>query len=115
MRRIEFSAKVKVAAFERSGGKCDGCGVRLSPGKMAYDHGIPAMMGGEATLENCVVLCSACHGVKTTARDIPDIAKAKRRQGNFVGARKKRRPMPGSRNSEWKSTFNRGWVRRDDR
>jgi 5-methylcytosine-specific restriction protein A len=90
MSRREFSKLVKRDAFLRADGKCEGanCGAKLTKGKFAYDHDIADGLGGEPTLDNCVVLCSACHGVKTAKHDIPLIAKIKRIQDREKGIRK---------------------------
>lgn len=116
MPRSEFSKKVRVAAFARSKGFCEGpgCGTRLQTGKFAYDHDIPDGLGGEPTLENCVLLCSACHSAKSGKRDIPMIAKAKRVHAAHIGARPPSvRPMPGGRRSKWKRKMNGEIVLRD--
>lgn len=86
--RREFPTKVMVAAFERAAGKCESCGARLSPGKFAYDHVIPDALGGSPTIENCAVLCSACHGAKTARQDVPQIAKMKRQRAVHLGIKK---------------------------
>ena len=100
--RREFPKKVRVKAFERSGGFCEGCGSRLVPGKYDYDHVLPAALGGEPTLENCSVKCDPCHGVKTV-EDVRRIRKADRQKAAHIGARPKpKRPMPGSKHSKWK-------------
>jgi 5-methylcytosine-specific restriction protein A len=102
--RREFPAKVKVAAFERAQGHCEGCTARLYPGRYHYDHRIPDALGGEPALENCTVLCLACHGQKTAGADQPAIAKVKRVRRNHLGARKPsafRRP-PGVR-YDWRA------------
>jgi hypothetical protein len=80
MSRREFSKQIKRDAFLRAKGKCEAesCGARLTLGKFHYDHVIPDGLGGEPTLDNCAVLCTACHGEKTRKRDVPAIAKAKR-------------------------------------
>lgn len=90
MSRREFSAKVKVAAYERSGGHCEMCSAPLRVGKFQYDHAIPDALGGEPTLENCVVACDACHAAKTHKGDVPRIAKMKRQRSAHIGARSKR-------------------------
>ena len=87
-RRTEFPAKVRVAALERCGGCCEECGVSIRPGNgPQYDHIIPDALGGEATLDNCAVLCRSCHGAKTAKQDVPQIAKAKRVAAKHIGAR----------------------------
>lgn len=90
--RQEFSAKVKVAAFERAKGCCELCktGIRLRPGDIYYDHRNPDALGGEPTLENCQVLCRSHHAAKTADEDVPAIAKAKRRYRRAAGIKKPR-------------------------
>jgi 5-methylcytosine-specific restriction endonuclease McrA len=106
----EFTGKTKAQAFQRAAGKCEGCGARLYVGKYHYDHGRAAALLGKATLENCRVLCVACHGEKTTTEDVPRIAAAKRQERKHIGARKPA-TMPGSRNSRWKKKLD-GTVER---
>ncbi len=114
MSRREFSAKVKVAAFQRANGHCEKCTAHLMPGRFAYDHVLPDALGGEPVLENCAVLCSACHGSKTASGDVPRIAKMKRQRAGHIGARTTSRPMPGSRASGLRKRMNGEVVRRDE-
>jgi hypothetical protein len=112
-KRQEFPAKVKVAAFERCKGRCEGCTAPLRPGKFRYDHRIPDALGGKPTLENCQVLCLACDAPKTNGQDIPAIAKANRVRSKFIGAKApSRRPLPGGKNDKFKRTIGRGTVLR---
>lgn len=106
MSRREFSPKVKLAAFQRANGRCEGddCGGRLTVGKFHYDHRIPDAMGGEPILENCEVLCVGCHSKKTRQGDIPTIAKVKRlelRHAGIKGPSSFRKPPPGFKH-DWK-------------
>lgn len=87
--RTEFPTKVKLAAFQRADGRCEGCTARLFPGKFQYDHVIADGILGEPTLENCRVLCGNCHLGKTR-QDVKIIAKAKRREKRRAGIRKPR-------------------------
>lgn len=89
--RREFSKKTKLAAFQRCNGICEAknCGVKLTPGKYTYDHRVPDQLGGEPTLENCQVICSACDKAKTR-QDAGDIAKARRRNYQHIGIKKPR-------------------------
>lgn len=94
--RREFPTKVKLAAFERCNGHCEGtrpdgtrCPVKLYVGKFDFDHDIPNELGGEPTLDNCRVLCKDCHKAKTGQRDIPAIAKSKRVRAKHLGIRKR--------------------------
>lgn len=79
MSRREFPKQVKRDALRRAAGKCEAatCGV-LFGHKFHFDHDIADGLGGEPTLENCVVLCLPCHKEKTTKHDVPLIAKVKR-------------------------------------
>jgi 5-methylcytosine-specific restriction protein A len=111
-RQHEFSRKVMVAAFQRAGTRCEKCATVLRPGKFQYDHIIPQELGGESTLENCQVLCSACHDAKTFKQDIPAIAKSNRVRAKHLGAVKpKGRPIPGSKASGWRKKLD-GTVER---
>ena len=91
MARREFSRKVKSQAWERCGGRCEKCTAKLFPGKYAYDHDLPDQRGGEPTLENCRVLCDACHGEKTFTVDIPTIRKSDRQRDKYRSAVTNRR------------------------
>ena len=117
--RQDFPAKVKDAAFKRSGGLCEGfkengerCGLPLQPGRMTYDHINPDWMGGEPTLENCQLLGWCCDKPKT-AGDQKVIAKVKRvaRRHNSIKSRASR-PLPGGRESEFKKKVSGEIVRR---
>lgn len=112
-RQHEFSTKVRVAAFQRAGGRCEKCKVRLVPGKTEYDHVIPQEFDGPSTLENCQVICSACHDAKTFKQDIPAIAKSNRIRAKHIGAYKRSgRPMAGTVASGIKKKMNGEVVRR---
>lgn len=105
--RREFPARVKVEAFKRAKGQCESCTRHLRPGDIRYDHRNPDGMTGEPTLENCQVLCRSCHDLKTFTRDIPAIAKAKRKEAYHLGAKPKGRGFRG-----WRK-FDGTIVRRD--
>jgi 5-methylcytosine-specific restriction protein A len=89
MSRQEFSAKTKTLAFKRCGGHCECCTRKLFPGDYHYDHDNPDGLTGDASLDNCRVLCRACHQAKTR-KDVAAIAKAKRLERRQVGIRKPR-------------------------
>jgi 5-methylcytosine-specific restriction protein A len=86
--RREFSNYVKAQAAIRANGKCEGCTARLLTGGYHYDHLTPDALGGDPTIDNCQVLCKACHGLKTTKADVPNIARAKRRERKHLGIKK---------------------------
>jgi 5-methylcytosine-specific restriction endonuclease McrA len=92
MPRTEFTAKIKLAAFERAKGRCEKCLCMIVSAH--YDHVIPDQLGGEATLDNCECLCVRCHRAKTSTEDIPRIAKAKRQQRKHLGIDRPKRKIP---------------------
>jgi len=113
-RRTEFTRTTKLAAWDRSGGKCEEpeCAHKIFPGDgPEYDHRIPAEQGGDNSLGNCQVLCIPCHKAKTRD-DMKVISKSRSVRARHVGASKPRKIMDGSRDSDWKHTVNHGWVRR---
>ena len=91
--RREFPPKVKLQAWERCGGHCEECLARIIA-RPEYDHVLPDALGGEPTLQNCRVLCSKCHRLKTSTEDVPRIAKTKRTKRKAIGAWPKSRPIP---------------------
>lgn len=97
-KRHEFSTKTKLDAFLRCNGRCERCGARLRPGQYRYDHDKTDWMGGDHSLQNCVVACLACDAPKT-ANDQRVIAKTKRQMVRHVGARASSRPLPGGKRS----------------
>jgi 5-methylcytosine-specific restriction protein A len=113
MSRREFSKDVRRAALARADGYCEAtggyyglnagqrCNMPLDRG-VEFDHAIADSIGGEPTLENCVVACTRCHGFKTRHVDTPRAAKTKRQADKDNGIRHSRQPMPGSRNSKFK-------------
>ena len=109
--RRDCPAKVKAAAFERAAGCCEAikadgarCGLKLQVGRYRYDHILPDWLGGEPTIDNCCVQCSACDTPKT-ASDQTRIAKTKRQKLAHIGARPSSR-MAGSRSSPFKKKMN---------
>lgn len=122
--RLEFTSKTKRQAFVRSNGVCEcsmipwlnrpeGCGQRLTDGRIRYEHINPDAIRSDNSLENCAVLSIGCWREKTSRYDLPTIAKSNRVKDRARGIRRRSsKPMPGSRASPWKRTFNNGWVRR---
>jgi 5-methylcytosine-specific restriction endonuclease McrA len=83
--RREFHPKIKLAAWDRCGGKCETCLTRII-GRPEYDHVLPDWLGGDPTLENCRVLCAKCHRLKTSTEDVPRIAQTKRIKRKAINA-----------------------------
>lgn len=109
--REEFPSKVKIAAWLRESGHCQHCGCKIVRG-VQYDHRVPAAIGGPPTVDNCDVLCTPCHALKTTKQDVPAIAKTKRVIAKTAKAeRPKGRPLPGTKRSGWRKRMD-GTVER---
>jgi 5-methylcytosine-specific restriction endonuclease McrA len=100
-KRKEFTASIKAAVRERSNFTCEypECGTYPAT---EVDHVVPEALGGPSTIDNAMLLCTACHARKT-ALDVKLIAKADR-QGGRSGqyARRKRRggsSIPAKKNA----------------
>jgi HNH endonuclease len=72
MQRKEFSRKTMQAALQRQDSRCASCGVFISNlgkdpgmhvfGECAQAHHVRhANAGGDASVENCVLICTSCH------------------------------------------------------
>jgi hypothetical protein len=100
--RLEFPVSVKKAAHARSGGFCEVCLIYIEPGQgPEYDHRVEAVLGGEATLKNCIVSCVPCHRAKTRER-APVLAKTARLERDRAGIQANGAIIPGSKKSAWK-------------
>lgn len=108
--RREFPNHVKLAAWRRCGGHCEACGA-LVTGVAEYHHVLEDGLGGEPTLENCQVLCRACHRDETR-RGVKLMARADRAARFHAGIRRKSRPINGSKASGWKHAMSGEWSRR---
>lgn len=89
MTRQEFSKATRRHAFVRAGGHCEemSCRIKLRYGEAEYHHAKEDFLGGEATLENCIVLCRHCHTNRTKERRAA-IDKTRRLSDDRMGIRK---------------------------
>jgi len=109
--RREFTAKQKLAMWERAKGRCEECGRKIV-GKLkpAYDHSTPDAVSDKSkplTIDDGRCLCSECHDIKTFRQawgpasrgDVSEIAKTDRLIKKAAGVKRKGRPMPGTKAS----------------
>jgi len=88
MTRAEFSKRTKLKAFIAACGLCRGCGNILRTGNIEFHHDKECTYGGDAKLENCVVLCRTCHKA-ITKKQAPVIAKSNRIRAKHLGIKRK--------------------------
>jgi 5-methylcytosine-specific restriction endonuclease McrA len=60
-RREPIPRAVRLAVFERDGGRCVECGSGFD---IQYDHVIPVALGGANTAANLQILCAPCNQAK---------------------------------------------------
>ncbi|OGT54684.1 MAG: hypothetical protein A3E01_10050 [Gammaproteobacteria bacterium RIFCSPHIGHO2_12_FULL_63_22] len=114
MARAEFTKQTKRATLKRAEGRCEAqgalyglplgqrCNASLAYG-VEFDHVVLEANSHDNSLENCGAVCPKCHRYKTDHHDTPTAAKTLRQQDKNVGIRKRKgRPFPGSRDSNFK-------------
>jgi 5-methylcytosine-specific restriction endonuclease McrA len=110
--RREFSRKTRALAFERCNGSCESCGARLKVGEGEYDHILPDVFSGEPTIENCQVLCRACHKAKTRIDNLA-AKKSTRVRDKASGAFRSKRGFRKLGSDKFKPKIGGGVVWRD--
>jgi 5-methylcytosine-specific restriction protein A len=89
--RKRLSTKDRVRIFELAKGVCHLCNGRIQTGQAwEVSHAVPLEMGGHDEDANRFPAHKACHRQQTSEIDIPQIAKAKRRQARHLGIKKPR-------------------------
>lgn len=89
--RRSISTKDRVRLFAMHGGVCHMCGGRITVGEAwEVSHDTPLAMGGADDDANRKLAHKKCHRDHTSGVDIPQIAKAKRREAAHLGAKKPR-------------------------
>lgn len=115
MKRVRITAKMRVDIFERHGGMCHLCQMKVIAGEdWDVSHQIPLEAGGLDDASNWLVAHRKCHRVHTATVDAPLIAKVKRIRQRHIGAKQSRTPMPFGRGSKFKRKMDGTIVRRDE-
>jgi 5-methylcytosine-specific restriction enzyme A len=110
--RRKLSKKDRLFIFALYGGRCCICGGTVDCLKpWVVEHVVPLSMGGLDVVLNMMPAHEACAKEKTRAEADPR-AKADRRRAKHLGIKKQqKRPMPGTKASEWKKRMD-GTVER---
>ena len=65
IKRKNYSDEERKIIYNKSGGRCELCGMRLSFDDMTLDHIIPLSLGGEDSMENLETACYGCNQFKS--------------------------------------------------
>src|SRR5690349_2363223 len=113
MTRRRISTRDRLACFQEHDGVCHICECKIQVGEAwEISHPIPLELGGADDKSNWRPAHAKCHRALTASVDLPNIAKAKRREAAYLGAKApSSRPMPGSRGTKFRKRMN-GTVER---
>lgn len=114
-KRKEFTSRTKIKAFEATGGRCNRCTRKVGLGgePAEYHHKVTCEDGGDNSLDNCEVLCAACHSHQTHKIEAPAKAEGRRHTAKRAGVKKKtRNQLPGGRGTKIKIKVGGEVVRR---
>ena len=114
--RKHLSTRERLRLFTLHGGICHICKVKIDGARERWEisHEIAFEMGGADDDKNRKPAHYRCHREQTAKVDIPVIAKAKRREARYIGAKApSQRPLPGGRNSKYKIKIGREVVLRN--
>lgn len=104
--------RVRARVFLKFDGICAHCGNKITTTQWRCDHRISLINGGQHRESNLQPLHESCDKVKTKS-DLRTKKVLTKKIYKRLGIKaRKSRPIPGSRTSGWKKTFNNGWVRR---
>lgn len=94
--RKPISAKERLRLFALHGGTCHLCSGKIDATREAWEvsHDIPLELGGADDDANRLLAHAKCHRRHTSTVDIPNIAKAKRREQKNLGARQSKHKWP---------------------
>ncbi len=73
-KNLEFPVDVKKQVLERSGNRCERCGIDFDNAlKGEFHHIVAICFGGDNSLSNCSLLCGDCHLVAPNVRKKIDL------------------------------------------
>jgi len=113
MKRRKITAAMRVRIFDAAEGACCICGLAIDPRKQRWivEHVKPLWLGGSDDADNMAPAHQQC-AVDKTAAEAAQRAKTVRVRARHLGIRRRRRPLPGGRNSPWKKKISGEVVRR---
>lgn len=98
---VAIPVRVKLRIFERYGGLCYKTGVRLLPGRFAYDHIVALIDGGSHSEDNLAPIAIQPHKEKT-AQEAGVRKTVRKKKAKHLGLKKSKNPLPGGKNSKYK-------------
>jgi 5-methylcytosine-specific restriction protein A len=105
--------RVRLRVFERFGGICCECTVKIVGRRWVCDHRKAIINGGENREANLGPIHEACDRNAKTPADVAEKSAVNRVRMAHLGIKKpKGRPMPGTRASGWKQKIGGQWERR---
>lgn len=104
---------VRLRVFERFGGICCECAVKIIGRRWVCDHRKAIINGGANRENNLGPIHEVCDRTIKTPADVAEKRVNNRVRSKHLGIKKRKgRPMPGSRDSGIKMKIGGGWERR---
>jgi len=104
---------VRLRVFERFGGICCECTVKIVGRRWVCDHRKAIVNGGANRENNLGPIHEACDRQIKTPADVAEKKINNRVRSKHLGLKKRKGPpMPGSRDSKFKRKIGGGWERR---
>lgn len=111
-KRVAITPKRRAEVFRDAGGVCHLCKRKIAEGEpWDVEHPRALGLGGADDATNWKPAHRDCHAGKSK-QDIRIMRKADRQMKSHTGVKRTKNPLPGSRGTKWKRTFNNGVVER---
>ena len=106
--------RVKLRIFAAHSGRCCNCNRRVG-GKLVacYDHVVAIINGGVNAESNLQLMCSECHLQKTSV-DVAEKAFIARKKLSYLGLKKSKKKIPGSRGSGYRKKLSGEVIKVDE-